>query len=286
MGEDGDNWTLHRKIALEVPTPPGRIGYAALQQVVEVGQRGRVKRAVSTLVGLDVLQWAGQRNGRAVTQGPRDLDSALAEGLIPMPEREIQTYPLLAAPLDAFITAWHQSQGHTIDEGATSQASGDGVTTYNTSSLRAGDHASSSAHTRPDLTVVVDLLFPHLGAWNDVHAVEVKPYWAVTRAALFEAAAQAALGRCTFSWLLLWIPDPQSGHFTAPQVRLIREAEAVRDSLTREASQLGLGLLLARDLSENSELQRLVEPQRRVMDPDAADSLFASLNRNDGSGTI
>ena len=208
MGNLESAWELHRRIAGTVPDQPDRIGYAALQDALDVGQRGRVKRAVSTLVGLDVLQWAGMRNGRAVTQGPADLDELLAAGLTPMPEREIQTYPLLAAPLDDFLTQWHTVRGYVIDDVQGPEQ--DGVTVYNTSATRSGRANEGGAHTRPDLTGIVDLHFDHLGEWNEVHAVEVKPSWSVNRAALFEAAAQAALGRCTFTYFDLdspWVRD-------------------------------------------------------------------------------
>ena len=281
MSDIESSWELHRRIAGFVPDQPDRIGYAALQDALDVGQRGRVKRAVSTLVGLDVLQWAGMRSGRAVTQGPADLDALLAAGLTPMPEREIQTYPLLTAPLDEFLKRWHERRGERIDD---AQGPGqDGVTVYNTSATRPGRSTEGGAHTRPDLTGVVDLHFEHLGEWNEVHAVEVKPYWAVDRSALFEAAAQAALGRCTFSWLLVWVPDPESGHFTAPQKSLIREAAQVLPALEREAADLGLGLLVAKDLAESAVLDDPVMPQRRAMDPRRADELFKALGRTDGS---
>ena len=281
MGNLESSWELHRRIAGTVPDQPDRIGYAALQDALDVGQRGRVKRAVSTLVGLDVLQWAGMRNGRAVTQGPADLDELLAAGLTPMPEREIQTYPLLAAPLDDFLTQWHKVRGDVIDDVQGPEQ--DGVTVYNTSATRSGRANEGGAHTRPDLTGIVDLHFDHLGEWNEVHAVEVKPYWSVNRAALFEAAAQAALGRCTFSWLLAWVPDPESGHFTAPQQSLIREATRVLPSLQREAADLGLGLLLTKDVAESAVLEDRVAAQRRAMDPRRADELFKALDRTDGN---
>ena len=282
MGDDTHQWNLHHKIEAAVPGAPERIGYAELQTLVEVKQRGRVKRAVSTLVGFGVLDWAGQRNGRAVTQGAATLDEVLGAGLTPMPDREIQTYPLLSAPLDTFITTWHTDRQDPIDNSGHDSAVDDGVTVYNTSSTRAGVGGASSAYTRPDLTVIVDLHYDHFGDWNDVHAVEVKPYWAVTRAALFEAAAQAAMRRCTFSWLLVWVPDPDTGHFTAPQIASIGAAADALDALKVEAQDLGLGLLVAGDLSEDAALVCHAEPRRQAMEPAAADELFASLDRTDG----
>lgn len=283
MAVNGSSWKLHYDIEKVVPEDPLRVGYAEIQVAIDRGQRGRVKRAVSTMVGLQVLAWAGQRKGRAVCQGPRTLADVIAEGLMPMPDREIETYPLLLAPVDDHISRWHKTRGHIVDESGGENSFGDGATSYITSSVRAAHKSKSSAHTRPDITVVVDLEFSHLGPWNDIHAIEVKPYWAINRSALFETAAQAALGRCSFSWLLAWIPDPNSGHFSRPQVELIEQAKALIDSLASEANELGLGFLLAEDLSEDARLIELAEPRRQAMDPVAADQLFASLGRTDGS---
>lgn len=279
-------WGLHFAIERQVPQAPQRIGYAALQQAVQVGQRNRVKRAVSTLVALDVLQWEGTQRGRAVAQGSRKLQEALDAGLIPMPEREIQTYPLLTGPLDDFITGWHVKREDPLDTSGGATSFDDGVRTYCTSALRAAGRNQSTAHTRPDLTVVVDLQYEYLGSWNEVHAVEVKPYWAVTRAALFEAAAQAALRRCTFSWLLAWVPEPDTGHFTAPQTALIEAARRALPELAREADSLGLGLLVASNLDDRTQLECRVEPHRQAMDPRVADQLFKSLHRRDGASTV
>lgn len=283
MSEIGDLWKFHREVEGAVPDSPERIGYAELQKKVDVGQRGRVKRAVSTLVGLEVLQWSGQRNGRAVSQGPRSLDQVIEAGLIPMPDREIQTYPLLTASLDAFITQWHTNRLDPIDSSSGITSAEDGVVVYPTSATRVRRQGEPATHTRPDLTVIVDLHFESFGDWNDVHAVEVKPYWAVDRSALFEAAAQAALGRCTFSWLLVWIPDEANGHFTNPQIQLIQSARNALGALEKEAADLGLGLLLANELLEHGELQELAQPRRQSMEPIAANELFKSLGRTDGN---
>ncbi len=57
------DFQIHRDIAAAVPAAPERIGYAELQDQLGLGQRGRVKRAVSTLVALEVLTWAGIGKG-------------------------------------------------------------------------------------------------------------------------------------------------------------------------------------------------------------------------------
>jgi hypothetical protein len=271
----------HRLVWSEVPQAPERIGYAALADRVGWRQRERVKRAVNTLVGLQVLMWAGTRKGRAVCRGPRTLDDVLAEGVMPAPDRELAIYPLLMASLDSMITEWHLRRGDTIDD-RWDQDGDDGVTAYNTSSMRIG----SGAHTRPDITIVVDLSLRSMQRWADVHAVEVKPYWSIDRSALFEAAAQAALRRCSFSWLVVWIPHEDHSHFSAKQRDQLAKAQALMSSgsdtpgLPQEAAELGLGLALARDLSDDSELRVLVDPVRRVMEPRLVDELLVALGRS------
>lgn len=275
----------HRELYGVVPAAPERIGYAELQRQLGWGHRNRVKRTVSTLVGLDVLRWQGMRNGRAVAQGSRTLDEAIALGLQPMPEREIATYPLLLAPINDFLTCWHVDRQDPIDTRFEGDGN-DGVTVYSTWARPVG----SGQYSRPDLTGIVDLHYPSLGPWNDVHAIEVKPFWSIDRAALFEAIAQASLQRCTYSWLVAWIPDPDSGHFTAQQReqvnrarRLLLEGNDGEKSLAQEASHFGIGLALAEELSEETALVRIQDPTRRVMDPSATDVLFKALGREDGS---
>lgn len=272
----------HFQLYGEVPAAPARIGYAELQKRLQWGHRNRVKRTVSTLVGLEVLAWQGMRNGRAVSRGSRTLAEAVADGLQPMPEREFSTYPLLLAPIDEFITRWHTAAGDPIDTRLEAEGN-DGVTVYPTW----GRPAGPGTYTRPDLTAIVDLQYPSLGPWNDIHAIEVKPYWSLDRTALFEAIAQASLRRCTFSWLVAWVPAPDSGHFTAQQQEQIVRAQgmigtpAAPGTLAEEAATFGIGLALARDLSEDAAIDGLIEPHRRTLDPAAADDLFQSLGRTD-----
>jgi hypothetical protein len=278
-----DSLNTHRLVAGLVPDHPEAIGLVELGKRLGWRQRGRVKRAVVTLVAYDVLQWS---NSRSVTQGPASLDEVAAAGGVPLPDREMATYPLLTDPIDRMVSESVIANGLSIDDRTANDGS-DGVVPYITASLRAG----SGAHTRPDITVVVDLALPHAGRWRDVHAVEVKPYWAVDRSALFEAAAQAALGRCSHSWLVVWIPDADSPSIPAQLHSRVVEAHHVLGvelagrrrrtmqgrTLRKEAEELGIGLALARELNPDSSLELLVAPRRRAMDPLAADDLFSKL---------
>jgi len=274
MDNPAFDFQIHHDIAALVPLEPERIGYAELQEKLGLGKRGRVKRAVSTLVALEVLAWAGVRQGRAVTQGPKDLDDVLKTGVLPMPDRETATYPLLTAAVDEFITQWHDADKKYVEVNPRTES----VSVHITASTSTGRIGAAGTHTRPDLTAVVDLQYDHLGPWNELHAFEVKPYWAVDRSGLFEAAAQAALRRCTYSWLLAWIPDPESSHFTSPQRQLILRALDAIPSLQSEASELGLGLLTTQTLGEDALLIQEVKPRRQALDPGAADALLGTLN--------
>jgi hypothetical protein len=280
MGEPEikDPWKHYRDVYQAVPEK-NRIGYAELQKRLRWGHRGRVKRAVSTLVGLEVLAWEGMRNGRAVSRGSRELDDALAAGLHPMPDREIATYPLLLAPVDDLITRWHTERGDPIDD-RSEETGNDGVTVYPTWAIPAG----VGSYTRPDLTAIVDLEFSHINSWQEVHAIEVKPYWSINRSALFEAIAQSSLQRCTFSWLIAWVPDPDSGHFTHAQKAQIHEAWAKVQThdgdggpLVAEAEKFGIGLGWIRDLGEDGFIHGVVEPKRMTIDPLAVNELFRYL---------
>ncbi len=268
------DFRIHHNIEAAVLAAPKRIGYAELQEQLGLGQRGRVKRAVSTLVALEVLAWAGMRQGRAVTKGTRTLKEVLETGVLPMPDRETATYPLLTAAVDEFITQWHGSDKKHVEV----RPRIEGVSVHITASTSTGRTGAAGTHTRPDLTAVVDLQYDYLGPWNEIHAFEVKPYWAVDRSGLFEAAAQAALRRCTYSWLLAWIPDPASPHFTNPQRQLILRALDAIPSLRSEATELGLGLLTTQALGEDAPLVEEVKPRRQALDPSAADALLGALN--------
>jgi hypothetical protein len=263
-------------------SPDAPLGSAALMRQLRWKQPGRFKRVRNTLIGLQVVRFEGRGGSARLALGPQDLDTALGQGLDVHVGREIDLYPLLVNPIDDLISQQYTRAKAPI--AVTEEC--DGVTPYITASKRAGIH--TGAYTRPDVTVIVDLAYAHLGPWNDVHAVEVKPYWAVGRDGLFEAAAQAALRRCTHSWLIAYIPDPKAPGLDRAQRQLAKSAQtligaaATPGSLTQEAASIGIGVAVATHLREDSPLELIHEPTRLAMDPDRADELFASLNRLDG----
>ena len=270
-----DAFRLHFDIAAQVPSAPERIGIAALEGRIGTSQRGRIKRAVNTLVALDVLTWAGQRRGRAVTQGPLDLQQVVADGLMPMPDREIATYPLLVSAVDDFLQRWHRERNDPVQYNGPDD---DGIEVYITASKSSGRVGAGASYTRPDLTAIVNLEYSTLGSWSEVHAIEVKPYWGIDRASLFETVAQSALRRCTFSWLLAWIPDPDSAHFSrSSQDKIFRAFEAI-DALAQEADELGVGFIVTRELGEDAFLTSRTTPRRQVIDPHALDLTLRTIS--------
>lgn len=276
---DPPDWMRsHFELYEHVPVAPGRIGYAELQQSLGWGSRNRVKRTVSTLVGLDVLAWQGMRSGRAVSRGDRSLREALESGAQPLPEREHTMYPLLMAPIDEFITSWHAHRGDPVTTSYAGDET-DGVTVYKSWGAALGP----GTYTRPDLTVVVDFDYPHLGPWTVIHSIEVKPYWSIGRGALYEAIAQSALQRCTFSWVLAWLPSEASGHFTTQQRTQIESARSLfgnqqqPGALAVEAAKFGIGLAVVADLQEDTLVQEIQAPEARILDPLATDESLSVL---------
>jgi len=267
----------HRELYEVVPEAPDRIGYAELQKRLDWGHRNRVKRAVSTLVGLEVLAWQGARDGRAVARGALTLDQAIADGLQPWPDREHAMYPLLLAPVDEFLVDWHQQRNDPL----TATHDEDGVNVHRTSALPGG----SGQYTRPDLTAIAQMQYSSLGSWYEVHAIEVKAYWSLSRSSLFEAIAQASLQRCTFSWLIAWIPSVDQPHLTGlHKSQALQAGELIGTStkkgpLALEAEKFGIGLAKAADLAPDRRIERIVSPQRRVMDPDAANRMLDAIQR-------
>lgn len=273
----------HIKVYREVPEPPERIGYAELQKRLDWGQRNRVKRAVSTLVGLNVLAWQGMRDGRAVARGNLTIEEAIADGLQPWPEREHAIYPLLMAPVDEFLVGWHRARKDPLD----ASRDEDGVSVHKTSSLPGG----TGQYTRPDLTAIAEMDYSSLGNWIDVHAIEVKAYWSLNRSALFEAIAQASLQRCSYSWLIAWIPPVDSNHLTPMQRQQVTQAAALTGTssdwgpLAEEASRFGIGLGRVIDLSDGSAIDGIVDPVRRVMDPQAANAMLVAITRQEAAAS-
>lgn len=286
MGNDGgqgkDPFADHRLFVDTLrPLVPAR--NSQVMSELRWKQPGRFRRVRNTLIGFEVVRFQGRGGSARLALGERDLDEALAAGVGMHVGREIDLYPLLLDPIDRLVTGYYPK----VLQALITDADGtDGVEPYVTSAKRTG--AQTGAFTRPDVTVVVDLTFPSLGPWNDVHAVEVKPYWSVARDGLFEAAAQAALRRCTHSWLVAHIPPVTAPGLDRAQRAAITQARSLigtpaqPGTLSLEAGSIGVGIAVATGLAEDATLEQVVSPARQVMDPERADELFASLDRVGG----
>jgi hypothetical protein len=273
-----DHRRFYAELALMAPA-----ANVELMKALQWKQPGRYKRVRNTLIGLQVVQFHGRGGSARLALGKRALDDALAQQADVHVGREVDLYPLLVDPIDRLITQWYPPE---LGRRFSALDSADGVTPYITASARAGQ--PTGAHTRPDITVIVDMQFPSLGPWNDVHAIEVKPYWSVERDGLFEAAAQAALRRCTHSWLVAYLPDPKAPGLDRAHAALAKRARAqigavnAPGPLSLEANSIGIGVAVATSLAEDTSLETITSPARQVMEPDRANDLFASLGRADG----
>lgn len=272
-----DPFADHRRFVAELATT-APIGSVAFRRHLQIKQEGRFRRVRNDLIGMSVVRFQGGRGAsRSLVLGEKSFDEVLADGLEVRPGREIGLYPLLMDPIDELITEFHRDCEHKFlvtDES-------DGVTPYFT--YARGVKGEKGSFTRPDITVIADLYVEALGAWADVHAIEVKPYWSLGRDSLFEAAAQASLQRCSFAWLIAYIPGPGASGLSASDGEQRKIAQdlllGTEPGLLREAKRIGIGIAVAEDLREGSRLVPLAAPRRQAMDPKSAGLLFESLSR-------
>jgi hypothetical protein len=168
--------------------------------------------------------------------------------------------------IDALVESHHEGE-LTQDE--------DQVHVYRTAEQ--GGRDTGGRLTRADLTVLVHRRLDNLGEWLDIHAIEVKPYWSVGRDGLYEAAAQAAMQRCSHSWLVAYVPGEHV--FLTPEAR--QKAASARDllegTLRREAQDLGLGVALVSSLRNGATAEAVCSPRRQVLDPVRVDELLGHL---------
>jgi hypothetical protein len=271
-----DPYADHRVFVLKLKDE-APIGSVTLMHRLGMKQPGRFRRVRNSLIGMNVVRFQGGRGAsRSLVLGDVDFEEALEQGFDVRPGREIALYPLLMDPIDQLVTDFHINAGHDL---VTSEER-DGVTPYNTSA-RAAKYGEG-AFTRPDVTVVADLKLDSGFMWTDIHAVEVKPYWSVGRDGLFEAAAQAALQRSSFAWLVAYIPSLDSPGLSrverAQCETAYNQLTSDEGALFREARAVGIGVAVARELGGNSPLELVTPPRRLAMDPHAVGQLFESLH--------
>ena len=235
------------------------IGNEALRERLEWKQTGRFTRVRDSLIAAGLVRRiGGGRGGRLVLITHLDWDGVVGvgteRGLYHSLGRQVRDL-LLRDVLD-----------NEVDDD-------ESIEIYRTADQ--GGRKTGGRMTRADLTAIVASDYPAIGRWRDVHAFEVKGYWDIGRDALYEAAAQAAMQRCSHSWLLAYIPDesvPLGDHEREQVERVIR----VLPELREEADRVGVGLAVATSTSPTAEIHvdsddqawwTGVRPRRHVIDP-------------------
>lgn len=271
-----DPYADHRVFVLKLKDE-APIGSVTFMHRLGMKQPGRFRRVRNSLIGMDVVRFQGGRGAsRSLVLGDMDFEQALEQGFDVRPGREVAMYPLLMDPIDQLITDFHVNAGHEL----VTFEDRDGITPYNTSAR--GAKYGEGAFTRPDVTVVAELTIESGFTWTDIHAVEVKPYWSLGRDGLFEAAAQAALQRSSFAWLVAYIPSLDSPGLSRDEraqcIEAHRQLFSHERKLLREAQAIGIGVAVAKQLGDEAPLEMLTPPRRLAMDPHAVGQLFESLD--------
>jgi hypothetical protein len=249
--------------AMELGVP---IGNEQLRQRLEWGHVRRFTRVRDSLVGVNVIKRLPYGRGGRLELTTVDL-SFLTEAEEELaPGRERALYAPLVPIVDSLIESQYVD-ALPVDE--------DCVHVYRTAEQGARD--TGGRLTRADLTVLVNLRLPSLGPWLDIHAVEVKPYWSIGRDGLYEAAAQAAMQRCSHSWLVAYIPGPQVSLADASRTKAESALALIRGPLSEEAEELGLGLAVVASLRADSPAEIIRQPRRQVLNPSRVDEMLGVL---------
>lgn len=262
-----DQWAMVRAMEMGIP-----IGNEQLRQRLEWGHIRRFTRVRDSLVGVDVIKrLPGGRGGRLELK-TLDLSFLVEDEQELAPGRERALYAPLVPIMDAMIEADYLAR-------SLLPADEDRVHVYRTAEQ--GGRDTGGRLTRADLTVLVHLEMPNLGPWIDIHALEVKPYWSLGRDGLYEAAAQAAMQRCSHSWLVAYIPGEQVSLSSQGRQRATQASNTLDERLVKEATDLGLGIAVVTSLRDDAEAQVLCPPRRQVLDPERVDELMGYLNTPD-----
>jgi len=249
---------------LEILLESSPLGNEQLRSELGWGQRGRFDRVRDSLIASGLVQRiAGGRGGRLVItiesldEIPNDIEIGVG--------RERSLYFALGGHVRSIVLDFH---GIEEDED-------DLIEIFNTSEQ--GRRDTGGRYTRADLTAIVRRQVDDLYDWRDVHALEVKPYWSVGREALYEAAAQAALHRCSFSWLLLYLPDESVSLSKTERDMIHQVRQAALPAIRREAAEIGIGLAISPNLSPDTHPSVEVVPRRQILDPDQLTFLLRSV---------
>lgn len=246
------------------------IGNEQLRQRLEWGQIRRFTRVRDSLVGVNVIKRLPHGRGGRLELTTSDLTFLLEDEQELAPGRERALYAPLVPIIDALIESEYEGQ-LPDDE--------DVVHVYRTAEQ--GGRDTGGRLTRADLTVLVHRILPNLGAWMDIHAVEVKPYWSLGRDGLYEAAAQAAMQRCSHSWLVAYLPGEQVYLPLAGKEKASQALMLIHTQLKAEAEDLGLGLVVVSSLRDDSVAEKICTPRRQVLDPDRVNEMLGYLGDRD-----
>lgn len=250
-------------LLLEALLATSPCGNQQLRSELGWAQRGRFDRVRDSLIAAGLVQRiSGGRGGRLVItiasldDIPEDIEVSVG--------RERSLYFALGSHVRSMVLDFHNFS-HDDD---------DLIEIFNTSEQ--GRRDTGGQYTRADLTAIVRRQVEGLYDWRDVHAIEVKPYWSVGREALYEAAAQAALHRCSFSWLLLYLPD-ESVALQPEQREAVQQVREVDlPAIQREAAEIGLGLAISPNLASSTDPEVMAVPRRQILDPDQLTFLLRS----------
>lgn len=249
---------------LEILLTTSPLGNQQLRSELGWAQRGRFDRVRDSLIAAGLVQRiAGGRGGRlritidSLDEIPDDVEISVG--------RERSLYFALGSHVRSMVLDFHEINEEPDDL----------IEIYNTSEQ--GRRDTGGRYTRADLTAIVRRKVEGLFDWRDVHAIEVKPYWSVGREALYEAAAQAALHRCSFSWLLLYLPDETVALSDGERdiVQVVRDS--VLPAVRLEADEIGIGLATSPNLSRETHPIVDVEPRRQILDPDQLTQLLRTV---------
>lgn len=250
---------------LETLLDSSPLGNEQLRTLLGWGQRGRFHRVRDSLIAAGLVQRvSGGRGGRLVItidsldEVPDDVEISVG--------RERSLYFALGTHVRSMVLDFH---GIAHDED-------DLIEIFNTSEQ--GRRDTGGRYTRADLTAIVRRQVDDLYDWRDVHAIEVKPYWSVGREALYEAAAQAALHRCSFSWLLLYLPDESVALHGDERAAVTQVHDVALPAIRREAAEIGIGLAVSPNLSGSTHPTVEVLPRRQILDPDQLTFLLRSVS--------
>jgi len=254
--------------AMELGVP---IGNGQLRERLSWGQVRRFTRVRDSLVGVNVIKRLPYGRGGRLELTTTDIGFLAQEEHELAPGRERALYGPMVPIIDSLVEGRAEYVGQIPEDE-------DRVHVYRTAEQ--GGRDTGGRLTRADLTVLVQLELPNLGPWTDIHAVEVKPYWSIGRDGLYEAAAQAAMQRCTHSWLVTYIPGSHVSLSERGRKTADSALSLVRGSLADEARELGLGLVSISSLRAGNPPEIIAEPRRQVLSPYRVDELLSYLGES------